>query len=696
MKKNFIVLTIVCLMMSACTSKQTRENPFLIGYNTPFEVPPFDEIVIEDYEPAFMAGMMEQNENIAAIVANNDSPTFDNVIVALEESSPILDRVSNVFFNLTSAETNDSLKQISLAILPLLTKHNDDIYLNEALFSRVDDLYQNRQSQSLTKEQSRLLDKVYNKFLRSGAKLSDSEKTKLREINEKLASLGLQFGDNILNEDNTYKLYIEDEKSLGGLPEAFIENAASEAKANGKEGKWLVTLHNSSRLPFLQYAKDRELRKELFTAYINRGNNQNENNNKQIITEIIKLRLEKAKLLGYNNYANFVLAENMAKDSETVMTFLNNLWPYAISKANKERNDLQKMMNSEGIEGELQGWDWWYYTTKLRQERFNMDENEVKPYFTLENVRDGAFDVASKLYDISFTKLQNIPVYHPDVEVFEVKTTDGKHLGVFYVDYFPRLGKRSGAWMNTYRDQKLGVRPLVCNVASFTKPTETTPSLLTLDEVRTLFHELGHGLHGLLTECNYTGVSGTNVARDFVELPSQMNEHWAFEPEVLKMYAKHYETGEVISDQLIEKIQEQSTFNEGFRTTELLAAALLDMELHCLENIDADFDIEEFETNKMKQLGLPSLIPPRYRTTYFNHIIGGYAAGYYSYLWSNILDNDAFEAFKERGIFNKEEADKYKNVILRKGNTADPMELYIDFRGKEPQLEPMLKDRGLI
>ncbi len=695
MKKTFLILMIGC-MMYGCSSTPSESNPFLSEFNTPHGVPPFNILETSFYEPAFKAGFEEQNQLVQSIINNKEEPTFENVIVALDNSSPILDRVSGVFFNLTSAETNDALKEISKEVLPLLTKHGDNIYLNEELFKKVNYVYDNKSKYNLTTEQERLLDNTHSGFIRSGANLSTEDKERLKSINIELASLGLQFGNNILNEDNSYKLFITDKKDLSGLPQSFIDSAAEEAKKAGKDGEWLVTLHNSSRLPFLQYADNRELRETLFTAYINRGNNNNENNNKQIITEIVKLRLEKAHLLGFDNYANFVLDKNMAKNSETVMEFLNNLWSYALPNAKKEAQELQNLMDKEGKNEKLEGWDWWYYTTKLREQKYNLNEDELKPYFKLENVREGAFMVANKLYGITFNKLENIPTYHPDVEVFEVKDEKNNHVGIFYVDYYPRAGKRGGAWMSTYRDQKEGVRPLVCNVGSFTKPTAQMPSLLTLDEVRTLFHELGHGLHGLLTECNYAGVSGTSVARDFVELPSQLNEHWAVEPEVLKLYAKHYQTGEAIPDDLIKKIQLQATFNEGFRTTELLAASLLDMELHNLKSINNDFDVVEFENSKMKELGLIKQIPPRYRATYFNHIIGGYAAGYYSYLWANVLDSDAYEAFVENGIFDKATADKFKNNILKKGNSDDPMKLYIQFRGAKPQLEPMLKDRGLI
>lgn len=530
--------------------------------------------------------------------------------------------------------------------------------------------------------------------MRSGANLDNQKQARLREINKELSTLGITFSNNILNENNSFKLVVDKKEDLAGLPDWFCESAAQEAKADGKEGKWLFTLHNASRLPFLQYAENRALREKMYKAYINRGNNNDKNDNKKIITQIVSLRLEKAQLLGFDCYSNFVLDNTMAKNSETVMAFLNNLWQYSLPKAKEEAAELQKLMDKEGKNEKLEAWDWWYYTEKLRKEKYNLDEEETKPYFKLENVRQGAFDVAHKLYGITLTPLKNIPVYHPDVEVFEVKDADGSHLGVFYVDYFPRPGKSGGAWMSNYREQHGNIRPLVCNVGSFTKPVGDTPSLLTLDEVETLFHEFGHGLHGLLTKCNYAGISGTNVVRDFVELPSQIMEHWATEPEVLKMYAKHYKTGESMPDSLINKLLKQKTFNQGFMTTELLAAAILDMNLHNLKDVKG-LDVVAYEKEAMNKLGLITEIAPRYRTTYFNHIIGGYAAGYYSYLWANVLDSDAFEAFKEHGIFDQKTASLFRSNVLEKGNSEDPMTLYKNFRGAEPKLDAMLKNRGM-
>lgn len=691
-KKCIFILATSCMMYS-CTT-QTETNPFLTEFQTEHGVPPFDKIKLEHYEPAFLKGIEEQNANIDAIVNNSEAPTFENVIVALDNSSPILDRVSAIFYNMTEAETTDDLKELSIKLAPTLSEHSDNISLNQELFKKVDAVYQQKDALGLTTEQQRLLEETYKGFVRSGANLSPEKQARLREVNKELSTLGIKFSDNVLNENNAFKLYIDKEEDLAGLPDWFRQSAAEKAKEDGQEGKWLFTLGNASRLPFLQYSENRPLREQMYKAYINRGNNNDKNDNKKNITNIVKLRLEKAQLLGFDCYSNFVLDNTMAKNSTTVMDFLNNLWSYSLPKAKAEAVELQKIMDKEGKGEKLEAWDWWFYTEKLRKEKYNLEEDEIKPYFKLENVREGAFAVANKLYGITLTKLEGIPVYHPDVEVFEVKDADGSHLGVFYVDYFPRPGKSGGAWMSNYREQQGAIRPLVCNVCSFTQPVGDIPSLLTIDEVETLFHEFGHALHGLLTKCNYKGISGTNVVRDFVELPSQINEHWATEPEVLKMYAKHYQTGETIPDSLIEKILNQKTFNQGFMTTELLAAAILDMNLHNLTNTQ-NLDVLAYEKEAMDKLGLIPEIAPRYRTTYFNHIIGGYAAGYYSYLWANVLDNDAFEAFKEHGIFDKKTADLFRNNVLEKGNSEDPMTLYKNFRGTEPQLEPMLKNRGM-
>ena len=693
MRKSVFIL-LCSVMIFSCTTKNSV-NPFFEEFQTDYGVPPFDKIEMEHYEPAFTKGMEEEYDNIKAIVKNPEAPTFDNVIGAMDNSSPILDRVSGVFFNMTSAENTPELNELYIKLSPKLSEHGDNIYLNADLFQKIKTVYEQKDSENLTTEQLTLLDRTYKNFVRRGANLNEEDQVRLREINKELSLLGIQFSNNILKGDGEYQLVVDNKEDLSGLSADFITSAAHEATDAGLEGKWVLKLKNTSRLPVLQYADNRALREELYTAYINRGNNDDSFDNKEILSKVVTLRLEKANLLGFDCYANFVLDTNMAKTSEAVMDFLNNLWSYALPKAKAEAQELQKLMDKEGKGEKLEPWDWWYYTEKLRKEKYDLDEEEIKPYFKLENVRDGAFMVANKLYGLTFKQLENIPTYHPEVQVFEVNDADGSLIGLFYADYFPREGKKFGAWMSDYRGQKGEIRPLICNVCNLSRPVGDAPSLLTLEEVETVFHEFGHALHGLLSQCNYEAISGTSVARDFVELPSQINEHWAMEPEVLKAYAKHYETGEVIPDALIEKINRQSTFNEGFITTELLAASILDMELHNLTEIK-DFDILDFEKVAMDKVGLIPEIAPRYRSTYFNHIIGGYAAGYYSYSWANVLDNDAFEAFKENGIFDQKTARLFRTQILEKGGSDDPMTLYVNFRGAEPKLDAMLRNRGLI
>lgn len=684
-------------MLGACgQQKATTDNPFLTEFNTPYGTPPFDKIKVKHYEPAFLAGIEQQNKEIKAIVENTAEPTFENTIVALDNSGEILGRVSGVFFALTEADTNDELAALEAKIAPMLSEHSDNIYLNQDLYKRVAALHDQEKAGELklTTEQHYLLDKYYKGFVRSGAALDMEKQNKLREINKQLSSLTITFSNHVLAENNAFKLVVDKEEDLAGMPDWLKASAADEAKAAGMDGKWLFTLQASSRLPLLQYAENRSLREKMYKAYISMGNNNDANDNKEVLKQVLTLRLEKAKLLGFDCYSNFVLDDCMAKDSKTVMDFLHNLWGYSIKNANSEAVELQKLMDKEGKGEKLEGWDWWFYAEKLRQEKYNLNEEEIKPYFSLEDVRSGLYYVVNKLYGINLTPVTDVTVYNPDVTVYKVTDADGSFLGVFYADYFPRASKRSGAWMSNFREQQGEVRPLIYNVASFTKPVGDMPSLLTIDEARTMFHEFGHALHGMLTKCNYKGVSGTAVAQDFVELPSQIMEHWAVEPEVLKVYAKHYKTREPISDELIAKIENQALFNQGFMTTELLAAALLDMEMHNLTSTEG-LDIAAFEKKVTDELGLIPQIAPRYRSTYFNHIMGGYAAGYYSYLWAEVLDTDAFEAFKENGLFDQKTAGLFRANVLEKGGSEDPMTLYKNFRGQEPSIEPLLKGRGL-
>ena len=695
--KNLIFAAAMSCMVCACGQQAADTgNPFLSEFETPYGTPDFDRIKVEHYEPAFLKGIKQQNEEIKAIVENPDEPTFENTIVALDNSGEILARVSGVFFALTEADTNDEMMALEAKIAPMLSEHSDNIFLNQELYKRVAAVHAQEEAGKiqLTTEQHYLLDKYYKEFVRSGAGLDAQKQERLREINKQLSTLTIEFGNHVLADNNDYLLVVDKKEDLAGLPDAVIAGAAQEAKAHGKDGKWVFTLQESSRTPLLQYAQNRELRKNIYQAYTSLGNRGNANDNKEVLKKVLALRLEKAQLMGFNNFAEYQLADNMAKNPKNALDLLYGLWEYSIKNAKAEAAELQKIMDREGKGEKLEAWDWWYYAEKLRQEKYDLNEDAIKPYFSQEDVHNGLCTVVNKLYGITLTPCDSISVYNKDVKTYIVKDADGSLLGVFYSDYMPRASKRSGAWMSNFREQQEGVRPLIYNVASFTKPAGDLPSLLTIDEARTMYHEFGHALHGLLTQCKYKGVSGTSVAQDFVELPSQIMEHWAVEPEVLKMYAKHYQTREVIPDSLIAKIENQALFNQGFMTTELLAAAILDMEMHCLTTMEG-FDVLQFEKQLMDKLGLIPQIAPRYRSTYFNHIMGGYAAGYYSYIWAERLDTDAFEAFKEHGLFDQATATSFRKNILEKGGSDDPMKLYVTFRGAEPSLDALLKTRGL-
>ncbi len=702
MRKTLFIL-IAFMTLIACNESQKDDdhgNIFLTEYNTPYGTPPFDQITFEDYRPAFLAGMDEQTVEVRAIINNPDEPTFENTIVALDNSGRTLSRVSRVFYGLRGTNTDDQMNALAEELSPELSAHSDNIYLNEDLFARIKAVHDNSANLNLTTEQSRLLDEYYKSFVRSGIMLSETDKERLREINKELSGLTLKFGNNLLKETNDYKLVIENEEDLSGLPSSVISNAANAAAAAGEEGKWVFGLQKPSWLPFLQYADNRNLREELYKAMYMRGDNDNANDNKGVVNDIVNLRIEKANLLGYESHAHFILDDNMAKTPENVYNLLNELWEYALPQAKAEAAELQKLIDAEGGDFKLASWDWWYYTEKLREQKYSLSEEETRPYFKMENVREGVFEVANRLFGLTFNKLNNVAIYDPEVEVYEVLDTDGSHLAVFYTDYFPRDSKRAGAWMSSFRGQQVlndeNIRPLIYNVGNFTSPTDNTPSLLTLDEVETLFHEFGHALHGMLSDVNYSGLAGTSVSRDFVELPSQIMEHWAFHPEVIKLYAKHYETGETIPDELIEKINNAANFNMGFNTTELVAAALLDMDYHTLTE-PANLDVREFENNAMDRIGLIEEIIPRYRSTYFSHIFsGGYSAGYYAYLWAEVLDADAFQAFEQNGVFDKETAQLFRDNILSKGNSDDPMTLYRNFRGADPDPKHLLRNRGFI
>ena len=684
-------------MDTVSIKENKNENPFLKEFNTPFKVPPFNMIKEEHYIPALKEGIKENQAEIDKITNNSGKPTFENTVEEFESSGRLLRKINMVFFNLLSSNTTDSLQQIAREVAPLLSKNSDDILLNEKLFNRIKAVFDEKENLNLNTEQLKLVEEIYKDFKRNGANLNAENKEKLHKINEELSVLSLEFGENVLKETNSFKMIIDDDGDLWGLPVAVIQNAKDAADESGYYGKWIFTLHKPSFIPLLQYSPKRDLREKILRAYINIGNNNNENDNKIIIQKIIKLRIERAILLGYKTHADYVLEETMAKTRENVYNLLKQLWKAALPVAKKEAGELQEIIYKEGNTFKLEPWDWWYYAEKLRKEKYALSEEELRPYFQLNKVRDGAFYIASKLYGITFSELYDIPKYHPDVKVYEVKDANNTHVGILYTDYFPRESKRAGAWMDDFTKQsgRFNITPVISNVGNFSKPTKDIPSLLNYDEVETLFHEFGHALHGLLSKCNYEYLSGTSVPRDFVELPSQIMENWAVQPEALKLFALHYKTSEVIPNELIEKINKSSQFNQGFKTIEYLAASFLDMDYHLLTE-PKDFDVNEFERNSLNNIGMIDEIVVRYKSTYFNHIFNfGYDAGYYSYIWAEVLDADAFDAFKQNGLFDKTTAESFRKNILEKGGTEDPLILYKKFRGSEPSIEPLLKRRGL-
>ncbi|MBK6345802.1 MAG: M3 family metallopeptidase [Bacteroidales bacterium] len=700
-----LLISVVVMAFAGCKNGQKAgkdaDNPFFAEFTTPFQVPPFDLIDTSDYLPAFVEGIKQHDAEIEAITGNTAAPDFENTILAFDKSGKLLTRVSKVFFNVNEANTSDQMQEIAKKISPMLSKHNDDISMNAALFGRIKTVYEKRNESGLDAEQIRAVEKYYRDFERQGANLPKDKQDQLRKINEELAMLSINFGDNLLAETNkNFQLVIENKADLDGLPEGVISAAAETASAAGKEGKWVFTLSKPSMIPFLQYAKNRALREKIYRGYFMRGNNGNANDNKKVITDMIRLRAEKARLLGYDNFAAYTIDENMAKTPAAVDEFLNKLMTAALPVAKKELAEMQKIADSEGAGFKLESWDWWFYAEKLRKQKYDLDENELKPYFSLDNVREGMFAVANKLYGISFNKLTDLPVYQKDVETFEVKEADGSHLGILYLDYYPRDTKGGGAWCTDFQasgwENGKKVDPVISIVCNFTPPTGDVPALLNWDETSTLFHEFGHALHGLFTTGKYTRTAG-NVPQDYVELPSQVMENWAGEPEVLRMYAKHYKTGEIIPDVLITKIQNSGLFNQGFDNVEYIAASILDMDYHKLPAPAGVTDLVAFEKNAMDKIGLISEIWPRYRTTYFAHIFdGGYAAGYYVYLWAAVLDADAFDYFRQSGdIFNKDLAASFRKNCLSECGNDEGMIQYKKFRGQEPSLEALLKKRGL-
>ena len=694
MKKS-IFLGAIAMTMLACTSS----NPLLDQPKTPYGVPAFDKVELKHYLPAFDKAIAEQKAEVDAIVNNPDEPTFENTIVALDRSGLLLDRVVGVFFNVLEADGNDDMNLIAETVSPVLSELSDGIILNEELFKRVKAVYDQREQLGLNSEQMRLLTETYKNFADNGANLPPEKKERLMEINQELSLLSLRFGNNVVAETNACQYFVTDEAQLKGLPEGAKAAAAEEAEAAGHPGEWLFTPKRTSFTPVLQYCENRDLRKKLLMDYTTRANHDNENDNKAIIIREMELRIEKANLFGYDNPADYILADCMAKNHQTVDAFLQSVWAPSLAAAKREAAELQKLLDKDLPGEKLQPWDWWYYAEKQRKAKYNLDEEELKPYFELDNVRKGAFGVATKLYGVQFEKLENMPVYNPDVEVFKVTEADGSLVGILYTDYFPRAGKRPGAWMNQILPQYIdaeGVdhRPVIINVGNFNKPTAGNPSLLSMDDVETLFHEFGHALHGLLSKAHYKSLSGTNTPRDFVELPSQFMENYCYEPEVLKTYAFHYQTGELIPDELIEKINNAGKFNQGFVTTELLSASILDMDFHELTTAEG-LDVNEFEEQSLKKMNMIDEIIVRYRPTFYNHIFTtGYEAGYYSYTWAAVLDADAFAAFKETGdLFDAETAKRFRH-LLEQGGTRDAQELYLEFRGKEADPANLLRRKG--
>jgi len=714
MKPNIALTAALCLAVAACSEAPAPDaevatpeavataNPLLEDWDTPFGVPPFDRIESEHYLPAIRASMEAHNAEIDAIIASPDAPTFDNTIEALELSGAGLSRVSRIFSAVDGANSDDVTKETAKTIAPELSAHGDNISLNKDLFERVLAVYEQRDDLDLSAEQSHLLNETHKQFVRSGANLEDAAQERLREINSELAELSQQFSENLLDETNNFELLVTDRADLGDIPASLVALAAEEAKRRGHECDecWVFTLHRPSINPFLQYSPNREMRKTLFDGYAMRGDNDNEQDNKGIISRMVSLRAERSALMGYDNHASFILSDNMAENPDNVYNLLDQVWKPALARSKEERADMQAMMTADGIDDRLRGWDWRYYTEKVRKAKYDLDDDALRPYFEVNAVRDGVFSLATALWDLQFEQRDDLPTWHPDQQVFEVKEADGSHLAILYLDYFARESKRGGAWMNALRSQSNVdgfVTPIVTNNFNFPAPTEGSPSLLSLTNAETFFHEFGHALHGMFSDVRYTSLSGTNTPRDFVEFPSQVMENWMRAPEVLGMFAKHYETGESIPEEVVEKINASAKFNQGFATVEYMAAAYLDMAYHVVDSTEA-VEPRGFEDAAMADIGLIDEILPRYRSGYFGHIFSsptGYSAGYYSYMWSNILDADAFMAFEETDVLDKETAARYRQEILSKGGTRPGMELYRNFRGRDPEIEPLLKARGL-
>jgi peptidyl-dipeptidase Dcp len=696
-KKLALITLVLSVFALSCTQKVADNgNPLLAEWDNEYNVPLFDQVELEHFTPALEEAMTEHTAEMEVILSNPEEATYENTVEASYYAGEAINKVLTVFGAYSGVNISPELQVLQQELYPKLSAHYDEIGLDSRYWARIKTVYENKDNFELNEEQAFLLENLYKGFIRGGAALPEDKKEILKGINQEMSSLGLKFSQNVLAEVNDFKLIVTDEANLAGLPEASIQAAAETAATDSIEG-WVFTIQKPSMIPFLNYADNRELRKEIYHAYVNKGNHGDEKDNKEIVAKILNLRIKKAKLLGYENHASYKTELRMAQNPERVFNLLNQLWDGILPKVKEERAALQTMIEKDGESFKLAPYDWFYYTEKLRKEKYNLDESEVRPYFELENVRNGIFAVAKKLYGITFTQVEGVPVPHPETTVYEVKEADGSHLALFFMDMHPRASKRGGAWCGGFQEHQFTkdgkeITPLVTNVCNFTRPSGDMPALLSVDEVSTMFHEFGHALDGMFSETSY---SSSSIAWDFVELPSQIMEHWAFEPEVLKMYATHYKTGEVIPEELVKKLEASANFNQGFGLTEVLAASLLDMKFHMMTEENPNLNVMDFEKEYMNEIGLIPEIYSRYRPTYFGHMIGGYDAGYYAYTWANVLDEDAFQAFKDTGIFDQATAKSFRENVLAMNGIKDAMEMYVAFRGREPKIDALLKNLGI-
>lgn len=700
MKKQLLMASVAMLLLVGCSQEKSNDNPFFAEkYNTPYEIPPFNKITIAHIREAMLKGIEEKKATIQQIAENTEAPTFENTILALDNAGELLNKVESVFGSLSSSDSNQEFRDLQKEVSPLSSELTNTTYMNDKLFQRVKAVYENQGQANYDKEQKKLIENYYKRFVRNGANLNDADKEKLAKLNNEISMLQLQFDQNLLHETNNTFVTVDKLEDLDGLPQANIDAAAKMAKDNGQEGKWMFNMQRASCNPVLQFCNNRDLRKQVYNAYYNRGNQGNEWDNKESSAKLVELRLKKANLMGFKDYASFSLDNQMAKNSENVYNLLNQIWEPAVKKAKEELDDIRAEIRKEGKTFEPEGWDYMYYLDKAKNAKFNIDDNAIRPYLEVYSVQQGMFYVANKLYGLTFKERTDLPKYQEDTKVFEVYDKDGSLLALFYTDYFPRDGKGAGAWCGGFRDQyyKDGQRvvPIVTNVASLTPPNGDTPALQNITNITTEFHEFGHALHSFMNDVKYHGTG--SVERDFVEVPSQIDEHWALEPEILNVYAKHYQTGEVIPMDLVKKIQESEKYGQGFATVELIAASLVDMDLHTLTEIPANFNVMDFEQQKLNERGIPRQIFPRYRVTNFEHIMGGgYTAGYYSYLWAEVYECDAYQAYKEAGnILDSSIAQRFRETIFAPGGIDDGMTMYRNFRGRDPKIDGLLENRGL-